>query len=251
MVVTDLEVDEQVPARTARIVANNLVVELRKLKGYSVLGMEEVRTLMEAEANRQSMGCSEGTSCLNELADALGADVVVAGRIGTFEGATTFSLRRIDSVRATVVGTYEERLVQSGGSELLAAIGPAVEKLFPDGQLRDGSTRGVAAEQARVLHPPPVPTLATVATIAGAVGAGATAAVFAVLANQAIASADALLSDPGDTPISGAVLAQHETDARNASTAAVVAGAVGGGLLLGAGILALFTDWTGAGAVEP
>ncbi len=252
LVVAEFERDEEVSPRTARIVVNNLVVELRKLSGFSVIGMDEVRTLMKAEANRQLAGCGEEGSCLSELADALGADVIVAGRIGVIDGATTLSLRRIDSARATVVGTFEERLVARRGEEMLAAVGPAVEKCFPEVPLRPGMTRGVAPEQLRVLNPPPLPPIATLGVGVAAVGVGVGAGLAAVLSVQALADADALLATgSGGQPVSGTALAHLEDNARVFGTGAVVAASVAGGLVVIVGVMALFTDWTGAAAEAP
>lgn len=250
--VAEFERDEEVSPRTARIVVNNLVVELRKLSGFSVIGMDEVRTLMKAEANRQLAGCGEEGSCLSELADALGADVIVAGRIGVIDGATTLSLRRIDSARATVVGTFEERLVARRGEEMLAAVGPAVEKCFPEVPLREGEERGVAPEQLRVLNPPPIHPFLTLGVGSATVATGLAGGLLAVLSGQALADADALLATgSGGQPVSGTALAQLEDNARALSTGAIVAASIAGTALVGVGVMALFTDWTGAGAEAP
>jgi hypothetical protein len=252
MVVTEFELDEGVSARTARIVVNNLVVELRKLNGFSVIGMDEVRSLLQAETNRQVMGCSEGGSCLAELADALGADVVIAGRIGLLEGSTVFSLRRIDSARAIVSGQVEERLVSQGGEELLAAIGPAVEKLFPEATLHAGEQRGVASEQVRILNPPPLPPAATLTIGGAAVAFGATAGVLALLSTQSLAQGEALLANGANgQPVSGSALAQHESDAGAWATGGLAAGGIGMGLAVAGAVMAAFTDWSNLGEVNP
>jgi hypothetical protein len=48
--------------------------------------------------------------------------------------------------------------------------------------------------------------------------------------------------------VSGALVVQHAADAQTAFTAANVLFATGAALLVGAGVAALFTDWTGAQA---
>jgi hypothetical protein len=177
---------------------------------------------------------------------------VIAGRIGVLDGATAFSLRRIDAARAVVVGEYEERLVSAGGAELLAAIGPAVERLFPDVALRPGVRRGVAPELERVLNPPPVPVPATIVATSFALGALVTGGALALLSTRAVEEATALIeAGNGGQPISGSALATLEDDARGFAAGAVGALVIGGAVAAGAGVMALFTDWNGLKDVEP
>lgn len=246
MVVTDFDVSG-IPERTARIVADNLVAELRKLDGVSVVGMSEVRAMLAAEADRQTMGCAE-TSCLAEIADALGADVLIAGRIAILEGATVLSVRRIDQARAMVAGTVEERLASSGGNELLAAIGPTVEKLFPDIAVKAGATRGVPKEKALVLNPPPLPPWSTLTVAGSAVALAGVGVVLGVLAGQTAATAQKLVDDSAVSPVQGAVVVQQVGTASSLSTAANASWGAAGALILGAGVMALFTDWMGYGS---
>lgn len=247
LVVTDFDVEGLAP-RTARIVADNLVAELRKLNGVSVVGMSEVRSMLAAEADRQSVGCTEGVSCLAEIADALGADILIAGRIGVLEGVSVLSIRRIDQARAQVVGTVEDRLQGTSGTELLAAIGPAVEKLFPEVAVKAGTERGVPKERALVLNPPPLPVWSTVSVAAAAVVVAGVGTVFGVLSVQSTDTAQDLVDGSAKTPIEGAlIVAQQQTGEALATAAnvtfvgAVVVGAA-------AGVMALFTDWMGYAA---
>lgn len=248
MVVTELDRSDDLPERTGRIVADNLVAELRKLGGISVVSMDEVRAMLQMESERQLLGCSDDSSCLSEIADALGADVVVSGGIATLDGARVFSLRRVDQRRAVVTGQVEERLVAAGGEELLAAIGPAIEKLFPEVSLKAGSTRGVPRERARLLNPPPLPVWSTV-TVGGAGVAIVVGSAGALVAgNAAFASAQKLVDSSVASPVDGVLVVQQEQTAATFSTLGVglvVAGVVIGA---GAGVMALFTDWSNAGA---
>jgi hypothetical protein len=248
VVVTELDRSDDLPERTGRIVADNLVAELRKLGGISVVSMDEVRAMLQMESERQLLGCSDDSSCLSEIADALGADVVVSGGIATLDGARVFSLRRVDQRRAAVTGQVEERLVAAGGEELLAAIGPAIEQLFPELPLKAGASRGVPRERARLLNPPPLPVWSTlsmggagVAVVVG--GAGAL-----VAAHAALDAGQKLVDSSRRQPIDGILVVEQEQTAATFSTLGVgliVAGTVLGA---GAGVMALFTDWNNAAA---
>ncbi len=251
MVVTDFELDEGVEPRTGRLLADNLVVELRKLSGFSVVGMTEVRAMLSAEGDRQTMGCSEGASCLAELADALGADVLITGRLGQLPGQKVLSLRRIDQTRAQVVGEVEERLVDTGGEELLAAIGPAVEQLFPEVPLKLGQTRGVPKEVARALNPPPLPVWSTLTVAGAATAIGGVGVVAGALSAATLAETQALVDGSASAPVSGAVVVQRQSDAAAQALVANVALGVAAFGLVVSGVMAVFTDWDGVGDEAP
>ena len=247
IVVMDFDVDEKVAPRTARVVADSIVAELRKLAATSVVGMDEVRSMLAAESTRQEAGCSEGSSCLADIADALGADVLITGRISQLNGASVFSVRRINPATASVTAQVEEHLTDAGGEELLAAVGPAIEELFPEVMVKAGQTRGVPPERARVLNPPPLPVWSTAAVGVGSVVVAGAGVALGVLSHQAYASGQALVDQSRTTPTSGALVAAQEQQGATLATAANVAFAVAVGVAVAGGVMALFTDWTGVG----
>jgi hypothetical protein len=249
--VTDFEVvDDVVAQRTARIVADDLVAELRKLQGVSVIGMDEVRTMLAVEATREVLACSDERSCLSELTEALGAEVVVSGTISMLNNERVLIIRRIHQAEARVVATFDERLVPAGGEELLAALGPAVTMLFPERALLPGQVRGVSAAQARLLNPPPLPvwSTATVASVAAlSVAVGGTLGVLA--SNEALAL-QAVVDGSAKTPVSGASVVEQEQRLQGYALAANVGLGTGAALAIGAGVMALFTDWRGAASTS-
>ena len=159
-----------------KIVDESLLAELRKLTRTSVIGMAEVRQMLDFEATRQTMGCEDDKSCLAELADSLGVDVLVAGGLTRVGTESVIVVRRIEQQTASVAGTFTRRLVAENGEELLAAIGPAVEHLFSEVPLRAGQTHGVDPKLALRLNPPPLPPWLPITTAAvggvALVGAG-------------------------------------------------------------------------------
>ncbi len=243
VVIMDLEVGDGIDKGVARIVADNVVVEVRKVDGLSVVGMAEVRAMLAAESDRQIMGCAEGVSCLAEIADALGADILMTGAISRLDGGSVLSMRRIDQTRAAVVGQVEERLKGDSGEALLAAIGPAIEKLFPELPLRVGATRGVPPERARVLNPPPLPVWSTTTVAVAAGGIAVAGIISGVASTQFLTDAQTKVDNSAKEAVDGsAVVASANTAAGFATVAnvafvsAVVVGAA-------AGVMSLFTDW--------
>jgi hypothetical protein len=241
------EVDE----RTGRIVTDAVVEELRKLQGVSVIGMDEVRAMIDLESQKQMMGCEAETSCLAEIADALGVDGLVIGTLARLEGESIFGMKRIDQQQAKTVGGFTTRLEIADGSELLAAVGPGVEELFADMPLKEGETRGVPDEIALRLNPPPLPPwiFTTTATAAGlaavvAVGGGIAFTIAQADYSQSAASGSAA------APVSGAELVRKGAATEASWGLMVGAGAGAVALAAGTGVLFLFTDFAGYGGEQ-
>lgn len=162
-------------ARILRVTEASLLEEIRKLQRCSVISLDEVKALLEVEAQKQLSGCSE-SSCLAEIAEALGADALITGGVTQVDDTVTIALKRIDPAQAAVVQTFTRQLTAANGEELLAVVGPSVEALFPDLPLRPGQARGVAPEVALRLNPPPLAT-PVFWSLAGVTGVSAMASV--------------------------------------------------------------------------
>lgn len=200
--------------------------------------------MLDVEAQKQLVGCDDD-SCLSEIADSLGVDGVVVGSLARIGDEHIFGLRRIDQRQAKSLGQVTKRFVAENGEEFLAAIGPAIEELFPEHALRAGQTRGVAVEVGRRLNPPPLSpwifygtTAAGSALAAGSVGA---LVVNLVLSQQVAERQQLATTVPQPGKDIATLRAQNDTAA--IATAALAGGAAV--VFIGAGIEALFTDWRG------
>lgn len=154
--VSDFEASDVDPS-VASLVSEAVVAELRKREHLSVIGMKEIRDMLDLEAEKQALGCEEAESCLAEIVGALGVDLLITGTLARVGDGSLLGMRRIDQREAKVTGTFNERLPRAGGDEFFAAVGPAVEQLFPDHALRPGQTAGVSDVLLKRLNPPPVP----------------------------------------------------------------------------------------------
>lgn len=244
--VQDLAVTD-VDARVAQVVADSLLVELRKLEGVSVIGMDEVRAMLDQEAARQMTGCDDA-SCLADIAGALGAEILVVGSLARVGDEHVFGLRRIQQAEARVVGTVSRRLVAEDGEEFLAAIGPAVAELFPDYALRPGKERGVAEEEALRLNPPPLDPWAFYVA-AGASGLVLSLGSTALLLNLVLGGYYRLVTLPGLEKNPGTWASLQGQQLLINATLGASAVLLGGAVLLaaGAGGLYPFVDWQGYG----
>ena len=238
---------EGVDPNIGTVVTDSILAEVRKLQGISAIGMDEIRDMLSHEANKQILGCEADDACLAEIAGALGVDELVTGKLSRAADSHVFLLRRIDQGRARVVGVVNKRLKAESGQEFLLTIGPSVEELFPDRPLREGAKRGVPAEVALKLDPPPLPVW-SFWTAAGLTGATAAAGgVFGLLFMESQKVYKQYGKQATTTPIAGSdVVGQGKIVQRNAATAnALFIGAAA--LAVTTGVWALFTDWHGYG----
>ncbi|MCB9650195.1 MAG: PEGA domain-containing protein [Deltaproteobacteria bacterium] len=118
----DPVVGSQVTARLAEV--------LGARPGVKVMAPDDIRALLEQEANLQMMGCDDD-SCLAEIGGALGADLLVKSRVTKLEKAFAVSLSAVDPNRAAAVG----RSSQTWGGEsiaLLELVSAMVEVVLPE-----------------------------------------------------------------------------------------------------------------------
>lgn len=243
----DLQLTD-VPPRWGTLIAHSLALELRKLEHTSVITDEEIRALLEHEADKQLLAC-EAESCFSELADALGVDALVIGTVAVVGDQHVFGLKRLDPVNARVIGQVTRRFEAGNGEELLVAIGPAVEELFAEVPLRSGKTRGVPKEVAQRLNPPPLPPWVVVTGVSAASLAAALAGVSAVL-NLAFAGELESYKANANPFVTG----QFDEKRATVDATAIASWSLAGSAVLigmGTGVAALFTDFSDDVAEAP
>lgn len=108
---------------------NRLAELLAARPDYKVIAPDDIRALLEREATLQMLGCDDD-SCLAEIGGALGADILIKGRVSKLDSGYAVSLSAVDPVQAEVLG----RASQSWGGAsigLLALMAPMVDLLLP------------------------------------------------------------------------------------------------------------------------
>jgi len=234
------------------LVSNSLLSEIRKLSRVSAIGMDEIQAMLLVEEQRQMLGCSD-ESCLAEIAGALGADYLIVGSMGQVGESSLLSLKRIDMRKAQAVQTFNRRMAGGSGEELLEALGPSVETLFPDYPLRSGLTRGVSAEVVGRWNPPPLDTWVFWTVAGTAAAALATSGIFFWQQQEAEDDFQTLVdrSRDGRIAVAGADLVEAEDRAEFNNKVGLALVGTGAALAVGAGLVALFTDWQGELTITP
>jgi hypothetical protein len=236
---------DEVSLRVARVVSDSLLAEVRKLERISAIGTAEIREMLEHESQRQLLGCEDDTMCLNELAGALGVDEIVTITLEVVGNQSHVRISRLDVLSASPLGAYNRQYAPAGGEEFLAAIGPAIQELYPDHALRPGRTRGVSPEVARQFNPPPLPrwVFVTTASLAGVTTVAGT--VFSITFADAQRQYTDTINQSLVTPVQASQVLTLSDQVERRAQAANIAWIATGALAVTAGVQALLTDWHG------
>ena len=97
-----------------------LVAEIDSLPQYKVIARDEIEALLGLEQQKSLLGCDD-TSCLAEIAGALGVDKVIAGKVGKVGSTFVVNLTLIDHKTAAVENRVV-RTVKGEEDELIEAI---------------------------------------------------------------------------------------------------------------------------------
>ncbi len=104
LAVLELTAAGGVDIKVAGALTETITQEVANAGFFSVLSSREVQTLVGFERQKQMMGCSEESSCLTELAGAMGARFVMSGTLAKLGEAYQLSLQVLDSNKAQPVG---------------------------------------------------------------------------------------------------------------------------------------------------
>lgn len=224
----------------AAVVTELVTTALGHHAQLEVVSSSDLRRQVALEADRQAGGCdSESSSCLAEVADAMGAQLVVQGTLGDLDDVIVLTLTLFDSSRGQAIGRVALKDRSLAG--LSSQIDGGVAGLLAEFQPPPSAPASTVAARARVLvlditvpkraaAAPAGPSLPFIGGVTG-VGVGVVALVVGggalFFAQQSDQRADAL-----DVGADAAALEYDNRDGLAVTGAvavgiAVVAGAVG------------------------
>lgn len=125
VLVLDLE-GIDVDADKMKIVNGTLVDTLAARPSLEIISQGDIRQMVDFEAEKQAMGC-DSSSCLAEMAGAMGASYVVFGRVGRLDDVLFVQLNLFDSGKGRAVAREEVRAQRL--SELPDVMRPALARL--------------------------------------------------------------------------------------------------------------------------
>ncbi len=219
LVVLDLVPAGGVEASVAAAMTEALTAEVAARGFFSVLSSADFRTLLGRERQRQLLGCGEeSTSCMTELAGALGAPFVMSGTLARLGDVWQLTLQTLDTTKSQPVS----RSVRLGKDlrELQATLPWASAKAT-----------------ATPLPPPPSRVLpVTLLAVGGVAALGAGVLALDAFSRDQLLTAE--LQGGGDRPGRLKTLAEYEADRAFIGTERTVAlvAATGGAALVATGV---------------
>lgn len=202
-----------VPAGAPRLLSS-LLAESVARAGLKTLAQEEMRRVVALEGEKAAMGC-DTSSCLAEMASAMGVDYVVFGDVGKLGSAFIVTLRLYDSKKNDTIS--RETLQAADVDGLRSGLDATVAALMAPVATRAMAVAAPASESSGLFVPGVV-----VAASGGALAVGA--GIVALMFDDTLGKAGAPSSDKelalgaGPWAIAGASLG-------------VVVAVVGGGLI--------------------
>jgi hypothetical protein len=149
-----------VPPAQAALVSRMVASELARNDALEVLSTDDLRRGVALEVEREQVGCDE-ESCIPEIADALGARLVVFGDVGAlhddvvvtltlFDGPTASTRHKLSRVTSADALVHASR---GAARELAGALVPTVSPwpFVAGGALATGALAGLAGGSALAL----------------------------------------------------------------------------------------------------
>jgi hypothetical protein len=151
------EVSGDLDAAIGQQVTAKIAETIRERTSAEVISSDEIVSLLKHEKERAILGgCSdkEQESCLAELANALGADLIASARLSRLPGESGGLLLAVSVVDARTAGVLA-RVSESWGGEsilLLSLVRPVIDKLLAAPDVPTGSVEILgAAEGSRII----------------------------------------------------------------------------------------------------
>jgi len=172
--VMDVTPRGDVSPRVAQVVSDEVLAEVRRRNpNVSVIGTQEVRALLGAEAEKQRLGCQPGANdiaCMAEIGGALGAEKLVLGSVGQLGDTYLLTVKLVDVRRVKVLGEASAKVETQKQGELIGVASRLVGRLFPQSSLLEVAPVEVEhAVKAEESHPRPLAiVLGSVAVVAAA-----------------------------------------------------------------------------------
>lgn len=121
----------------AKIMTDMISAELAQFGKYETITSTDLRQMAALEAEKQNAGCSD-SSCLAELAGAMGARYVIFGSLGKLGEQFVLTLNLFDSVAAKAVS---RSIIKSKGLDKMSEQIPSTLRQLLGGQkLRNDMT---------------------------------------------------------------------------------------------------------------
>lgn len=128
IMVLNVKHEEQAGPGLAAILTDLILQDLHDLKTFRVVGAKDIEQMLDTEQRKQLAGCTD-TSCLVEIAGAMGTKYTLDSTVGAVGKSNVLSLSVIDVTRAAVV-SKKTAVVRGDKEELLGTVYQLIQDLL-------------------------------------------------------------------------------------------------------------------------
>jgi TolB-like protein len=127
--------------QTVNTIESFITGELDNHKSLKVLAGEDIKRMLDLEAEKQAAGCDDDSSCLAEMAGALGAEFVVTGQLGKLETRLILTLSLIDVNKKEAVNrvTVKADSLDAMPEQVEKAVSQLVAPIVSGGAVQNGA----------------------------------------------------------------------------------------------------------------
>jgi hypothetical protein len=149
VMVLNIKAEEQASPGLAAILTELVLQGVHDQQQLRVVGQKDVSQMLSLEQQKQLAGCTD-TSCIVEIAGALGTKYTIDGTVGIVGSSNVLSLTLLDTSKATVV-SRKTAIIKGEREQLLGSVAKLLRELLeplslPTGQRKQSTEATVQAE---------------------------------------------------------------------------------------------------------
>ncbi|MBI5526479.1 MAG: hypothetical protein HY897_09095 [Deltaproteobacteria bacterium] len=112
LIVFNIEIEKGIEPGVAKLLTELVIDQTTQLKRHVVIGQKDLDKMMAWEQNKQLQGCTD-TSCLIQIAGAMGASFYVEGSVGALGDEYVVTLKLMDTEKVVVIERGTQRVSKS------------------------------------------------------------------------------------------------------------------------------------------
>ncbi|MBI5527114.1 MAG: hypothetical protein HY897_12335 [Deltaproteobacteria bacterium] len=128
LLVFDIVPEKGVERNESNLLTEIVLDKITWLNTYNTIGQKDLSKLLSWEQSKQLQGCTD-TSCLIQIAGAMGADYYVEGSVGVMGDSYILTLKLIDTASITVLDRTTQK-VPKDENKIVEAVERIIDKIM-------------------------------------------------------------------------------------------------------------------------
>jgi len=134
LIVFNIGAEEGVSKGKANMMTEILIDEISKLNQFKVIGQKDLDSMFSWESNKQLKNCTE-SSCLSQIAGAMGAEYYVEGSVGQMGDRYIIAIKLMNAHKVEIINRLIKKVYKSDNA-LVDEIPKIVHELFDPKKLK-------------------------------------------------------------------------------------------------------------------